>query len=81
MPFCASCGAHFSEDECREDTRGHTEVAGGLAWSHIEHVYYCRDCARSRDRTSRLLIVIFGLFLVVVLGCAGVEILGPLFSR
>ncbi len=80
MPFCASYGGYFSEHECKEDTRGHTEVAGGVAWSHVEHVYYCVPCARSRDRTSRLMIVFFVLFLIVVLGCAGVELVGRLYG-
>jgi hypothetical protein len=73
MPFCASCGVHCSEHECKADTRGDTEVRGPMAWSRIERVYFCLPCAERRARTSRLLMWIFGLIGILALSCCGLE--------
>lgn len=80
MPFCASCGVHCSDDDCVEDTRGHTEVIGNVSWSRVEHVYYCRSCAASHAKTSRLLVWVFGLLGVIAVSCAGIEIFRWLFG-
>jgi hypothetical protein len=57
-----------------EDTRGDTELRGPVSWSRFELLHYCRECAVSHARTSRLLMWIFGLFGVIVVGCSGIEI-------
>jgi hypothetical protein len=80
MPYCASCGVHCSDSEAVEDTRGDTEVTGSVAWSRVERVYYCRECATSHAKTSRLLMWVFGLFGVIVMGCAGFEVYKWLFG-
>ncbi len=81
MPFCAACGAYCSERECKEDTRGHTEVTGAVSWSCVERVYYCRPCAEGHARTSRVLMWAFGLLGVIGLSCVGFDLVKWLFGR
>ncbi len=75
MPFCASCGVHCSEHECKSDTRADTQLRGREAWSRIEQVYFCLPCAERRAGTSRLLMWIFGLIGILALSCGAVQIL------
>ena len=69
MPFCSSCGVHCSDDESKEDTRGHTEIAGAVSWSRVERVHFCRACALSRARTVRLLLWAFVAALLFPFAC------------
>ncbi len=80
MPYCATCGVYCSENECEEDTRGSTDVIGTASFSRVELVHYCRPCAASNAKTTRLLMWVSGLFVAIVLAWASYETVGW-FSR